>query len=407
MLPFDCIGNILTFNDKIGVIYVVMSLSKDVKRYLDENLKWICKDIRYNVICVKEMVPSWISKLRVRYIICQLHEKYLKNVIDIHIEDISISKDDLIEYIGIKYNMYPITKRDLYVWCEDMNNELFNNIKLDVKSLNHIKVLRIDDEFTFDPIMHMSNVMESLEELDLIFDMKFHMKNFVGFKNLKKLRVCPTNIILQEDIKDIQKIKHLHIDGAMEFKCLEKLKGITSLTVRLYGLKSDARYIRCLSGINYLRITNRDTIHLMDDDIKYLSGIETLIVASVRKITDIGLKYLKGIKKLVLGYCTNISDEGLKNLSGIEHLNICDGSKITDHGLSYLIGIKTLILKGNKKITDIGVKYIANSIKKLVLGSSELITNPSYKHLVKSLALNVNEIHRLPTVEELWSVLAS
>lgn len=364
MFPLDCIGHILTFNSKVGTINIFMECNNTIKDYLGSNLSWICKNIRFHINSVKGIVPKWISKLKIECLICMNDEKYLRNVTDLHIVNCGITKKAFLESIDEKFEDTIMIEDD----NPDVYLPLFVGIKTDITSLRNIKKLSIDSRHIFAPIMTNIDTMKCLDYLHLDFNIDY--VDFRVFRNIKTLYISCSKTIEKNDIKMLKKIEHLHVDGMMLVSCLKLLKGITSLSICISGSIENFRDIRLLSGIKYLDVRNT-VIDLLDEDLKYLSGIKVLIATYTSKITDNGLNYISGIKKLVLGKCANITDKGMKYLQGIEHLEINGGEKITDDGLSFLSGIKCLILSKNTSITDNGVCYISYGLKIMMIESTE------------------------------------
>lgn len=133
---------------------------------------------------------------------------------------------------------------------------------------------------------------------------------------------------------------------------------------------------------------------ITDEDLKFLTGLNTLNLTGNPKITDDGLKPLKMLRTLNLTKNTKITDSGLSPLKMLTSLNLNSNTKITDVGLKPLTMLNTLSLAGNTKITGHGLIPLENLIS-LNLGNNTRISNEDLKIHTGLTSLNLSSNIRI------------
>ena len=158
----------------------------------------------------------------------------------------------------------------------------------------------------------------------------------------------PTETISERDFELVRRLtpKGLVINGTFPWRDLSQLKGLSNLTVVVFGDCPNLTSIDALKDMKELTMLgiNGSPILVNTDPIKELQNLEHLGLSGCTALTNVdALRELKALKLLNLSVCT-----GLKNVDGLHELN----------------GLQELILEGCTGLTKEAVDAVKAALPK-------------------------------------------
>ena len=313
---------------------------------------------------------------------------------------------------------------------KENNNSIFNGIPLDCfydiinfidsskdffsvfqinKSIRRV-VLKATSFYFMEHIRFVSIVYPNREipyVTDVCLDWnndKLGVKSLTRFPNLQNLCIKHSNVSYFggncfSSLKNLN-MREINTINGNHFKYFGKIEHLNMRFCNQKDITPDCfQYLE--KNLRILNIQNCDQI--IDDHLKHLKWVTTLVMTGVKNVTDKGISYLENIESLYIGRCDRltgktfdrlkklkelhmwscngfiyfnnlkdivylnaegcfqIQDKDLSQLKNIEKIFIGGvGMKITNKGLSYLKNIKFLGIGGNKNITHDGLNSLSN-----------------------------------------------
>ncbi|MEK0448911.1 MAG: hypothetical protein RL088_1179 [Verrucomicrobiota bacterium] len=136
----------------------------------------------------------------------------------------------------------------------------------------------------------------------------------------------PTKTILERDFELVRRLtpKGLVINGTFPWRDLSQLKGLSNLTVLVFGDCPNLSNIDALKDMKELTMLgiNGSPILVNTDPIKELQNLEHLGLSGCTALTNVdALRELKALKLLNLSVCTGLKNvDGLRGLKGLQEL---------------------------------------------------------------------------------------